>query len=231
MKNYINFLYKFRWAIVFLVPIVVIMLASNLKHLEIDGSYRIWFEKDSKILKEYDAFREEFSNDDGIVIVFQDKKGIFNKKALGSIQRLTEALWEMPHIDRVDSITNYQHVHSEADKPDDVLVDDFIVEDLSEVNASYLQNRKEVATHDSIITDSFISKDGTTTIIFARLEPNANENGDISSEMMGYLTPLIDAETNATGDKYWLNGGPPMTQAFVDIAGSDAMIFTPLVFL
>ncbi|PTB87503.1 hypothetical protein C9925_01730, partial [cyanobacterium G8-9] len=74
-------------------------------------------------------------------------------------------------------------------------------------------------------------RDGTTTMIFARLEPNANENGDISSEMMGYLTPLIESETNKTGYKYWLNGGPPMTQAFVDIAGSDAMIFTPLVFL
>ena len=111
MKNYINFLYKFRWLITFMVPIMVLMLASNLKHLEIDGSYRIWFAEDSKILTEYDKFREEFSNDDGIVIVFQDKKGIFNKKALSSIQRLTEALWEMPHIDRVDSITNYQHVH------------------------------------------------------------------------------------------------------------------------
>jgi predicted RND superfamily exporter protein len=231
MKNYIDFLYKFRWAIVFMVPLIVIMLASSLKHLEIDGSYRIWFEKDAKILKEYDAFRDEFSNDDGIVIVFQDKEGIFNKKALSSIQRLTEALWEMPHIDRVDSITNYQHVHSEAERPDDVLVDDFIMEDLSEATPAYLQNRKEVATHDSIITDSFISKDGTTTMIFARLEPNANEHGDISAEMMGYLTPLIETESNNTGYKYWLNGGPPMTQAFVDIAGSDAMIFTPLVFL
>jgi len=154
MTKYINFLHKFRWAIVVIVPLIVMMLASNLKHLEIDGSYRIWFEKDSKILKEYDAFRDEFSNDDGIVIVFQDKEGVFNKKALGSIQRITEALWEMPHIDRVDSITNYQHVHSEADKPDDVLVDDFIMEDLSEATPAYLQNRKEVAIHDSIITDS-----------------------------------------------------------------------------
>ena len=231
MKAYINFLYRFRWAIVLIVPVIVMLLASNLKHLEIDGSYRIWFEKDSKILTDYDKFREAFSNDDGITIVFRDENGIFNKKALSSIQRLTEALWEMPHIDRVDSITNYQHVHAEADKPDEVLVDDFIVEDLSEATPAYLKNRKEVATSDSIIRDSFISADGKTTMIFARLEPNANENGDISSEMMGYLKPLIEAESNATGYKYWLNGGPPMTQAFVQIAGHDAMVFTPLVFL
>ena len=231
MKSYIDFLQRFKWAIVFIIPLMVMMLASSLKHLEIDGSYRIWFEDDSKILTDYDKFREEFSNDDGITIVFKDESGIFNKKALGSIQRLTEALWELPHIDRVDSITNYQHVHAKADRPDDVLVDDFIMEDLSEATDSYLAERKKVATSDSIIVDSFISKDGTTTMIFARLEADANEHGDISTKMMNLVNPLIEAETNATGYKYWLNGGPAMTQAFVDIAGKDAVTFTPLVFL
>jgi len=235
MKKYIDFLHKFRWAIVIIVPLIVLLLASSLKHLEIDGSYRIWFEKDSQTLIDYDNFRNEFSNDDGIVIVFKDENGIFNKKALGSIQRITEALWEIPHIDRVDSITNYQHVHSEADKPDDVLVDDFIVENLEEATpaylAKYLEERKKIATKDSIIVDRFISKDATTTMIFARLEANANEDGDISAEMMGYMKKIIDSEEAKTGYKFWLNGGPPMTQAFVDIAGHDAMVFTPMVFL
>jgi len=231
MQVYINFLYKFKWAIVMIVPLIVLLLASSLKNLEIDGSYRIWFEKDSQTLVDYDNFRNEFSNDDGIVIVFKDENGIFNTKALGSIQRITEALWEMPHIDRVDSITNYQHVHSEIDKPDDVLVDDFIVEDLAEAAPAYLKERQTIATSDSIIVDRFISKDATTTMIFARLEANANEDGDISAEMMGYVNKIINTEEEKTGYKFWLNGGPPMTQAFVDIAGHDAMVFTPLVFL
>jgi len=231
MKSYIDLLYKLRWAVVIFVPLIVALLASNLKHLEIDGSYRIWFEKDSSILADYDQFRSEFSNDDGITIVFKDENGIFNKKALASIQRITEALWEMPHIDRVDSITNYQHVHSEADKPDDVLVDDFIVEDLDKATPEYLAERKRVALADAIIVDSFISKDGTTTMIFARLEPQANEGGDISAEVMKNVHAIIDPEAKRTGYKYWLNGGPPMTQAFVKIAGNDAMRFTPLVFL
>ncbi len=231
MKAYIDFLYKFRWAITFLIPIIVMILASNLKHLEIDGSYRIWFEKDSKILTDYDKFRYEFSNDDGITVVFQDQNGIFNKKALASIQRITEAMWEMPHIDRVDSLTNYQYVHAEADKPDDVLVDDFIIEDLDEVADDYLTDRKKIAMSDRIIRDRFISQDGSTTMIFARLEAEANEKGDISAEMMSYVNKIIKEESAKTGYKYWLNGGPPMTQAFVEIAGNDAMTFTPLVFL
>lgn len=231
MKRYLELLYKVRWFVVFLVPVMVFFLASNLKHLEIDGSYRIWFEDDSKILTDYDKFRDTFSNDDGISVVFKDENGVFHKKALESIQRITEKMWELPNIARVDSLTNYQHVHAEAKNPDDVLVDDFIEEDLSEATEEYFKDRENIATSDSIIRDRFISKDGKTTMIFARLEANANENGDISSEMMSHVQPLIEAETNATGYKYWLNGGPPMTEAFVQIAGSDAMVFTPLVFL
>ncbi|HIQ27743.1 MAG TPA: hypothetical protein EYH42_04510, partial [Sulfurovum sp.] len=70
MKKYIDFLYRFRWVITLLIPLIVIILASSLKNLEIDGSYRIWFEKDSQTLTDYDKFRNEFSNDDGLVIVF-----------------------------------------------------------------------------------------------------------------------------------------------------------------
>ncbi|RLA66383.1 MAG: hypothetical protein DRQ78_04315 [Epsilonproteobacteria bacterium] len=231
MRKYIDFLFRFKWAIVIMIPLIVFALASNLQHLQIDGSYRIWFEKDSKILTDYDKFRSEFSNDDGVTIVFKDENSIFNKKALGSIQRITEALWDMPHIDRVDSITNYQHVHSEASAPDDVLVEDFIMEDLDEATPEYLAERKKVALDDPIVVDGFISKDGTTTMIFARLEAEANEDGDISAEVMKDIHAIIDPETKKTGYKYWLNGGPPMTQAFVDIAGKDAMTFTPLVFL
>ncbi len=231
MKYYTALLYKLRWFIAFAVPLAVLLLASHLKHLEIDGSYRIWFEKDAPTLKTYDRFHSEFSNDDGVTIIFRDPKGIFNPKALASIQRITEALWDMEHIDRVDSITNYQYVHADSKDPDDVRVDDFIG-DLDEVNgAAYYEERRKLALADPIVVNSFVSKDGTTTMIFARLEPDANEHGDISAEVMQAVHAIVDPEAKRTGYRYWLNGGPAMTQAFIDIAGKDAVTFTPLVLL
>jgi len=231
MKKYLELVNKLKWFIVIIIPVIVMLLASNLKNLEIDGSYRIWFEENSKILTDYDDFRNNFSNDDGIVVIFQDTKGIFNKKALETIQRITEAFWDMPHIDRVNSLTNYQYVHSDKSRPDEVLVEDFIEEDLSNINSTYFEDRKKAALADEIILDSYISRDGTTTMIFARLEPNANEDQDISAEMMKAVHKIIDPEEKRTGYKFWLNGGPPMTEAFVQIAGQDAMTFTPLVAL
>ena len=80
MKKYIDFLQKFRWFIAIGLPLVVLLLASNLKHLQMDGSYRIWFGEDSKILTDYDDFRTTFGNDDAMIISFRDENGIFSKR-------------------------------------------------------------------------------------------------------------------------------------------------------
>jgi len=230
MKSYIAFLKKFRWLIAIGIPLLVLALASNLKHVEMDGSYRIWFGEDSKILSDYDNFRKTFGNDDGVVIVFKDENGIFSQKALASIDRITQALWKTKYIARVDSLTNYQYVHANPDEPDDIVVEDFI-QNIDTATPAYLANRKEIATTDPLVVDAFISKDGTTTMISARLTPKVNDDSDKSMIIMDSLEKILAPERELTGYKYWLNGGPALNKAFVVIGTSDAMTFTPLVLL
>ena len=230
MQNYIKFLQKFKWLIVIGVPLIVLALASSLKNVEMDGSYRIWFGEDSKILKDYDNFRKTFGNDDGVVIVIKDENGIFNKKALSSIDRITEALWKTKYIARVDSLTNYQYVHSNPEDADDIVVENFI-QNIDTASDEYLANRKAIATADSLVVGSFISKDGTTTMISARLTPKVNEGTDKSVEIMGYVRDILKPEIEKTGYKYWVNGGPALNESFMVIGTSDAMTFTPLVLI
>ncbi len=230
MKKYIDFLDKFKWVIAIGVPLLVLALASNLKHLEMDGSYRIWFGEDSKILTDYDDFRRTFGNDDAIIITFKDENGIFTKKALQSVENITEALWQMKYIARVDSITNYQYVHSSLEEPDDVIVEDFI-QDIQNADKTYLEGRKNIAVNDPLIVDGFISRDGTTTMISARLTPKANDDTDKSAEIMKMVNEILAPEIKTTGYKYWLNGGPPLNTSFVEIGTSDATTFTPLVLI
>ena len=225
-----KFLQRFRWAIVFGIPLIVFALASSLKNVEMDGSYRIWFGEDSKTLKDYDNFRKTFGNDDGVVIVFKDENGLFNKKALSSIERITDALWKTKYISRVDSLTNYQYVHANPNEPEDIVVEDFI-QNIETATPTYFANRKEIAINDSLIVGSFISKDGTTTMISARLTPKVNDESDKSIEIMGYVRDILKPEIEKTGYKYWINGGPPLNETFIVIGTSDAMTFTPLVLM
>ncbi len=230
MKNYIGFLQKFRWLIAIGVPLIVLALASNLKHLQMNGSYRIWFGEESKTLKDYDNFRTTFGNDDALIISFQDKEGIFTQKALQSIDNITQALWKMKYVARVDSITNYQYVHANPDEPDDIVVEDFI-QNISKATSNYLVNRKEIAINDPLVVDGFISRDGTTTMISARLIPKVNDDSDKSLEIMNLVNTILAPERERTGYHYWLNGGPPLNKAFVTIGINDATTFTPLILI
>jgi len=128
-----------------------------------------------------------------VVIVFKDPNGIFNKKALSSIDRITQALWKTKYIARVDSLTNYQYVHTNPDEPDDIVVEDFI-QNIDKASSSYFENRKQIATSDPLVVDAFISKDGTTTMISARLTPKVNDDSDKSVEIMGYIRDILKPE-------------------------------------
>ncbi len=228
MKKYIEFLYKFRWVIAIGVPLLVLALASNLKSLEMDGSYRIWFGEKSKILTDYDDFRRTFGNDDALIITFKDDDTIFNKKALSTIDRITQKLWRMKYIARVDSITNYQYVHANKEEPDDVIVEDFI-QDIDTQDASYFAQREKIALADQLIVDGFISRDGKTTMITARLTPKVNDKSDKSLEIMQLVDEILAPEREKGDYHFYLNGGPALNKAFVDIGTNDAMTFTPLV--
>ncbi len=230
MNTYINILQKFRWAIAIIIPLLVLALSTNLKNLSFEGSYRIWFGEDSQILKNYDDFRLIFGNDDAVVITFKDENGIFNKKALSVVQRITDELWKTKYITRVDSITSYQYVYADPNEPDEIIVEDFI-QNLDNVTSSYLDNRKFIAVNDPQVSGSLISKDGTTTMISARLVAKAGENEDISFELMELINKILEPEAKATGYKFWINGGAAITTAFVTIAQNDGGVFTPLVIL
>lgn len=227
MSKYIAFLQRFRWLIAIGIPIIVLVLATNLRYLQMDGSYRIWFGEGSQTLQDYDSFRRTFGNDDAVIIAFQDKEGIFTPKALKSIDRITQALWQMKYVARVDSITNYQYVYANPEEPDDIVVEDFI-QDIEAATPEYLANRKQIAVNDPLIVDGLISRDGTTTMISARLVPKVNDDSDKSMEIMQLVQKILKPEIERTGYKYWLNGGPPLTQSFVTVASSDG-IFIPIV--
>jgi len=230
MKNFVNKIIKLRWFIAILIPLITFTMASSLKNLEFEGSYRIWFGEESQILHQYDDFRAIFGNDDAITITFSSPDGIFTKEALLSIQNITQKLWETEYIARVDSITNYQYVHQSAEDPDDVLVEDFI-EDVLLYSKAELNRKKEIAIHEDLIVNRMISKDATTTMIVARMTPKAGDDPAVSFKLRDAALAIIKPEIEKNGYKFYLNGGPVINTSFIEIAQSDGGTFTPTVIM
>ena len=226
MKKFINFIINFRWGIVLLIPIITVTFAMQLKNVQFDGSYRIWFGPESQTLQKYDKFKAVFGNDDSMIIVFSDENGVMSKKALGVVERLTDKLWQTKYIARVDSLTNYQYVHVNADEPDDILIENFI-EEVDTLSKKELQKKKEIALSEDVLVDRIISRDAKTTMIVARLTPRAGNTIGASKSIVKDVRQYIEEE-KASGYEFFLAGGPVVNQTFSSLAIHDVMTFTPL---
>ena len=229
MTKFIDYIIKLRWFIALLIPTAVILISLNLKNIEFEGSFRIWFAEDSKALIEYDKFRAIFGNDDAIIIVFKDDNGIMNKKALHVIDRLTQKLWETKSVARVDSLTNYQYVHTDPEYPDDVITEDFIA-DIDAMSDDDLRARAKIAVKEDMLINRFISPDAKTTMIIARMVPKIGDTPELSLQVKYAVDKYIEAEKDS-GYYFHLGGGPVLNDAFVKLGTHDMITFTPLVLI
>jgi predicted RND superfamily exporter protein len=222
MERYIDFLDKYKIKLIIFTTIFVALLSISIKDLAFEGSYRIWFDKDSKIIKNYDNFRTTFSGDDTFVVSFQDNKhkdGVFNKKAIDTILKLTEKFKMLDGVRKVDSLTNYQYISSEDD---DIIIEDFIYD------FSNLLTKKELAVKDSLIVHQLISNDAKTTTIAIRLASSVGADEEVNIYVMNQLQNIIKYYEETTGYKFYISGIPAVTASLITIAIDDAMLLIPL---
>lgn len=228
MERFVNYVIRFRWYIAVLIPLVTILAVTQLKNLGFEGGYRIWFGEESQILKDYDNFRAVFGNDDAVTIAFRDEEGIFTEKALGTVDRITQKLWAMPYIARVDSLTDYQYVHSDPGDPDEVIVEDFIP-DPAALTPEELRQKEMIIKSEEQVRGRLVSEDGKTVMIVGRLTPKAEDDPEASLKIKALVEEIIAPEAEQNGYRFHLNGGPPINSAFIQIASKEAAVFTPLV--
>jgi predicted RND superfamily exporter protein len=198
---------------------MVALLSISLKDLAFEGSYRIWFDKESKIIKDYDNFRTTFSGDDTFVVAFEDKEGIFREKPIDTILKLTQEFKMIDGVQKVDSLSNYQYISS---KDDDVMVEDFIFE------TKDLEAKRALALKDTLILHQLINSDATATMIAIRLASSVGADEEVNIYVMNRLKEMVANYQKKTGYKFYISGLSATTASLVTIAIHDAILLIPM---
>lgn len=222
MERYINYLDRRKYRIIVLITLFVSLLSISLKDISFEGSYRIWFDKDSSIIKQYDKFRKDFSGDDTFIVAFEDdqsKYGVFNKIAITTIINLTDKFESINGVDDVTSLTNYQYMN---DINDNFSVDDFI-EDYSD-----LEQKKQIAINDNLILNQLISKDGKSTTIAVKLSENLGDSEEVNIYVYKELLKITKEYEKQSGYKFYISGTPAVTASLVLVSQKDASLLMPL---
>ncbi|WP_412474340.1 efflux RND transporter permease subunit [Halobacteriovorax sp. YZS-1-1] len=150
----------------FLSFLLLAIAGSGIVKIKANYSVKGWLMDDDQRLVDLKAHEGTFGSSDTIDIMLYKEDGIFDEKTVKTIQDITRDLWQIKHIVRVESLTNYNSIESEED---DIFITPFLDEEV-ELSAENLAKKKERAINDNQLINSSLSKSGRFTYIRAFLD-------------------------------------------------------------
>jgi len=223
-KKIADFIVQNPLELLFLSIIFVCILIPSLSKVKSDFGYRIWFYPTDHLIVEFDKFEREFGNDDSVAFYVYNKNGIFNKKSLNLIKKLTNEIWNITDVIGVDSITNYQWTHASGD---DVIIENMIPnENLTE---KIIKDRMNISLNHKVIPNYVINSDATVAMIFGKLKPYLKSAPDYEKIVISSRKLLKKFKTNYPEYIFHMNGMGAINDAFREVAVSDMKAMVPLL--
>lgn len=207
-----------------LIFIFFLVGVYGLSTIQVEYDHRIWFRSNDPHLKEFDRFKDNFGNDESLILAIKAKDGIFTKQTIKDIQDLTDMFWQTPNLIAVDSLTNYVHVYSEQDE---IIIEGFFDDEL-EITDEYVSKRRRDVDDIDEIQNFLISKDRKTTAIYGKFK--LLENPIIAfTETIGHIQEKI-SDPKYKDYEFHLSGTAVLNRYFRETSTGDMKRVLPFVF-
>ena len=197
----------------------------GMSNIRSDFTYRGFFYADDPMLREFDKFERQFGNDDSVVVAIHSPSGVFDVETAELVRTLTEEMWRVPEVIRVDSLATYNWVHADGDE---LIVEPFLPDE-GPLEPAVLADRKAIALKHEVLPKYLVSDDAKTAMIFATVKPGIEAPPD-SPLIIGAVREVL-AKYQKGDHVYHISGGPAVTNGFKEASVIDAGLLYPLSFL
>src|SRR5690606_1323035 len=149
-----------------MLGIFTLLALFGARDLAFVTEYRIFFDEKDPQLLNHDAIQERYLNSDNIIFVVAPSNGdIFTHENLSLLRLITDEAWKLPHVVRVDSLTNYQEIRHHVD---DIEIGDLIPSAIPKEDVEIQMLRTKAVTEPGL-RDFLISSQGHVAAVSARL--------------------------------------------------------------
>ncbi len=156
-RRFANAIIQYRYIVIIVTLIITGIAGSGVRYIKISTEARDNFGPDNPQLVAFENLEETFSRVENIFFAIAPDDGqVFTPRVLGLIEALTEESWRTSSVNRVDSLTNYQHTEADGD---DLLVDNLVVSPET-LQPADLKRIREIALHEPLVVNRLLSKDG-----------------------------------------------------------------------
>jgi predicted RND superfamily exporter protein len=220
-NSFVSFIVNRPWITLLAGLLIVGAFAAGLGRLKANFTHTAFFEKTDPALALFNEFERRFGNDDAVIVVVNSPSGIFDQDSAQLLRELTERMWQVPEVIRVDSLSNFQWVHA---KGDDIQVEDLLPRD-GELTPELLAERKQVALSHETLPGYLVGNEGKAALIYARIKPaiDAQPNSElIVAEAKKIIEPF------RRGDhEIYLLGLPVVNDSFRESSAGDMGVLVP----
>ena len=218
---------NYRWVMT-IVLLCLAFLSSGVRFLTFDSDWQIYFKEDDPQRIAYEELEETYSRStDALFVLTPASGGVFSRDFLKAIEALTDAAWQLPYSQRVNSLTNFQYTYAEGD---DLIVEDLFSE-VDRLSDAQLLKRRAVALNEKRLLARVVAADARSTAVQVTFQlPEVDDaEGQIAAAAVASLGQRIEQEFSPI--TVHLTGELMMDNAFLDAATSDIKTLTPLMYL
>jgi uncharacterized protein len=237
---------RLRWLWVVMALALLGASMAGLANLKFDPSARQFFAEENPDRIALDEFEAAFAKDENLIFALAPKGGdVFTPEMLALQGRLTECLWRLPFVRRINSLTNFQHTYAVGDE---MIVRDLVPDlpfgeekadgtcDLSvaagTVSAETAADAREIALSRVELVNQIVAEDGRVVQLQALFKlPEIDKATEV---------PMIVAETQVLREQLEaafpdveikLSGGAMINNQFAVSGQDDGATLTPAMFL
>lgn len=154
-----------------------LLLSLGSLQYQFTSEIRAYFTKDNPQLLEFNAFENDFNQQDNVVFVVHSKgQPFFNVENIKAIKEMTEAAWQIPYTRRVVSLTNLPKTRAE----DDTIISDPVINSSEEVTLKKVRELQEESKKNPLFKALTGNQENGSLIIVSLSLANAMDNPSFS---------------------------------------------------
>jgi predicted RND superfamily exporter protein len=218
---------RHRGLVLISAVLAAVVIGAGASKLEFSTNYRVFFSEANPELQAFEELQSTYTKNDNFFFVVESESGAaFDRSTLAAVEELTEAAWQIPYAIRVDSVSNFQHTYA--------IEDDLIVEDLvryaEEKDASFLEERRDVALAEPLLRNQILTGDGDVTAVNVVLQYPEKDLMEVPEAVAFARGLQSDIEAKYPQLTIHLTGVSMLNNAFAETGMTDAGTLMPLMF-
>jgi predicted RND superfamily exporter protein len=163
MNTFLRYLITHPWRTLMLAMLVLMATLYGARQLVQNNDVRLFFDPAASSSERFASIEKEYGARDSLtfVIQFSERMPLFSVRGLQLVEQLTEQAWQLPHVRRVQSLSNFQAVDAQADS----LGVSALVKDPAQLSEAQVARIRSLALDEPLIMHGLVSAGGDAALV------------------------------------------------------------------